>query len=286
MGEDGASWAVDGLRRRRLHLAGGAATLRLEQLSKRTGFDVGDRIEGKYKTGKWYSAVIESRNMDGTFVLRWDDGDTEDRVKLAKDLRYKAGDPKAALMRETAEDADDEGGDAARTEEPDWGGVWRQGDVIGIACDLATGEMLVSVNGDYSLPNGVAFADGVRTNTVAGDGLFPAFSGRNVRLVYNLGKDPAVRPFRGAPWPNGAVHVIRGEPASALVNTSLSEVDFVDMCIVGAPQPGVASGRVYYEVKLVQVSLMAVRNFSLRICNSSISFFLGDAHKVTAYCYL
>jgi hypothetical protein len=256
MGEDGASWAVDGIRRRRLHLAGGAATLRLEQLCTRSGFDVGDRVEGKYKTGKWYCAVIESRNKDGTFVLRWDDGDPEDRVKLGKELRYRAGDSGLAQVNETSDFADADGGDVASKDEDDWGGVWRQGDVIGIACDLATGEMLVSVNGDYSPPNGVAFADGVRTGTVAGESLFPAFSGRKVRFRYNLGKDLAMRPFRGPPWPGGAVRVIRGDPANAVVSAARSEVDFVDMCIVGAPQQGVASGRVYYEVELVQVRSM------------------------------
>jgi hypothetical protein len=42
-----------------------------------------------------------------------------------------------------------------------FGTQWRAGDVIGLACDLsgaAGGEMLVSVNGDFSPPNGAAFS--------------------------------------------------------------------------------------------------------------------------------
>ena len=43
-----------------------------------------------------------------------------------------------------------------------FGGRWREGDVVGLACDLrggggGGGRMLVSLNGDFAPPYGTAF---------------------------------------------------------------------------------------------------------------------------------
>ena len=86
---------------------------------------------------------------------------------------------------------------------------WRKGDVVGLACDLnwpgqSSGQggedggdlarrILVSVNGDFSPPNGAAF-DLPEYVT----GLHPALSCRAAALRCNLGSD-ASRPFRHAP---------------------------------------------------------------------------------------
>ena len=96
-----------------------------------------------------------------------------------------------------------------------FGCAWRQGDVIGLACELPApsstygrgfyagddgewqssggGEILVSVNGDFSPPNGTAF---YLPYGLAG--LYPAFSCFTGKVRCNLGSDPT-RPLRHAP---------------------------------------------------------------------------------------
>jgi hypothetical protein len=195
VGEDAASWAVDGIRRCRLHQPGGPAAGRSGRLQSEeqpvqssAPFAVGDRVEGKYKNGNWFPAIIFEQESDGRFQLRWDDGDPLDRIKSADELRRY--DPEAG------------GGSAAAAEEAtaevegDWGGHWKVGDVIGVACDLDRGALLVSVNGDLAAPNGLAFSVGVRPGPVVGASLFPALSGRGVRVAYCLGGAAAARPLR------------------------------------------------------------------------------------------
>jgi hypothetical protein len=147
--------------------------------------------------GQWYLAVIESRNEDGTFTLHWADGDTKDTLKGAEDLRF----PADSAAHEAAESSFMD----AEEVEDEWGSEWREGDVIGLACDLECGEMLVSVNGDFSTPNGQVFSKGVRPGPVAGEELFPAFSGRNIRISYNIGGDTAPLPLRFLPEGYAAV---------------------------------------------------------------------------------
>ena len=70
--------------------------------------------------------------------------------------------------------------------------TWQAGDVIGLACDLSTMQMHVSVNGAFAAPNGAVFEldpDAVH------DGLFAAFSGMSGKVRYNLGEAP----FKHAP---------------------------------------------------------------------------------------
>ena len=78
-----------------------------------------------------------------------------------------------------------------------FGGRWREGDVVGLACDLRAGvgggRMLVSLNGDFAPPYGAAFdlpAAGLER------GLCPALTARSGLFRCNLGGG---RPFRHAP---------------------------------------------------------------------------------------
>jgi len=69
---------------------------------------------------------------------------------------------------------------------------WKNGDVIGLACDLEKMQMHVSVNGSFAAPNGVVFElapDAVR------DGLFAALAGSSGKVRFNLGESA----FRHAP---------------------------------------------------------------------------------------
>ena len=151
-------------------------------------------MEGRYQNGKWYPAMIATLDTDGTYTLLWDDGDTKDRVKGPEEVRHPLG---TSEDDQSVTDAGDMGGlDASETTE--WGGVWKVGDVIGVACDLDRGVMLVSVNGDFSPPNGVAFGKGVKPGLVAGDRLFPIIFGRSVKVVYSFGGG-AARPLRFVP---------------------------------------------------------------------------------------
>jgi hypothetical protein len=96
-----------------------------------------------------------------------------------------------------------------------FGGKWRAGDVVGLACDVAGGNsvaaggrILVSVNGDWATPFGPAFD--LRPGVA---GLHPALSASFGRFRVNLGDtspfkfappSPDFRPmadFRGPPQP-------------------------------------------------------------------------------------
>ncbi len=83
-----------------------------------------------------------------------------------------------------------------------FGGVWRAGDVVGLACDLlgaaggagGCGRMLVSLNGDFSPPHGAAFD--LPPAGLEG-GLCPALTAMAGLFRCNLGGGG--RPFRHAP---------------------------------------------------------------------------------------
>jgi hypothetical protein len=71
----------------------------------------------------------------------------------------------------------------------DFGGTWRAGDVIGLACDLRAaggggggGRLWVSVNGSFAPPYGAAF-----DLPAAVLRLYPALSARAGRVRYNFG---------------------------------------------------------------------------------------------------
>jgi len=72
-------------------------------------------------------------------------------------------------------------------EQEAYGCQWKQGDVIGLACDLQAMQMLVSVNGSFAPPNGRVF---VLPPEVKLSGLFAAFSCGAGMVGYNLGEAP------------------------------------------------------------------------------------------------
>lgn len=55
-------WDIDDL---------GYGKKRSSDVRKADDFRVGQMIEGKYKNGKWYAAIILKKNSDGTFNLEW-----------------------------------------------------------------------------------------------------------------------------------------------------------------------------------------------------------------------
>ncbi|KAJ1492128.1 ankyrin repeat-containing domain protein [Baffinella frigidus] len=63
---------------------------------------------------------------------------------------------------------------------------WQEGDVVGLACDLARGQILVSVNGSFEAPNGVVFE---RAGGFEGE-MFAAITGKTGWMRYNLGDTP------------------------------------------------------------------------------------------------
>jgi len=62
--------------------------------------------------------------------------------------------------------------------------AWQEGDVIGLGCDLVKGRIQVSVNGDFSGPNGLVFD----IDAEASGGLFAAFTGDLGQVRCNLGE--------------------------------------------------------------------------------------------------
>ena len=67
-------------------------------------------------------------------------------------------------------------------------GKWKDGDVVGVACDLDEGSMRISRNGDFLPPNGgVVFGSGLVAGPLIGCFLFPAIAGDRVRIRCNFG---------------------------------------------------------------------------------------------------
>jgi hypothetical protein len=44
-------------------------------------YRVGDRVWGRYRNGRWYPARVAEVPGEGLYLLDWDDGDQQDRVK-------------------------------------------------------------------------------------------------------------------------------------------------------------------------------------------------------------
>jgi hypothetical protein len=67
-----------------------------------------------------------------------------------------------------------------------WGGSWNDGDTIGFAADLGTGNLFFSVNGSWEAPNGLAF-EGVQPE----GGIYPALTASSpTAVVCNFGDKP------------------------------------------------------------------------------------------------
>lgn len=62
-------------------------------------FTAGDEVEANFKgKGKWFKGTIRLANSDGTFDIRYDDGDREDGVKAAC-VRKRGGAPSSPAQR-------------------------------------------------------------------------------------------------------------------------------------------------------------------------------------------
>jgi len=68
---------------------------------------------------------------------------------------------------------------------------WKEGDVVGLACDLVAMRMHVSLNGRFGASHGVVFE--LAPEAVC-DGLFAAFTGNLGKVRYNLGEAPFLHP--------------------------------------------------------------------------------------------
>ena len=83
-------------------------------------------------------------------------------------------------------------------------GWLKMGNIVGVAHDLDSGCMMVSVNGDFNNPSGgVPFQSGPKPGPSIGRGLFPVLTGyHGSKVRCNLGGDPVNRPFSySAPSP-------------------------------------------------------------------------------------
>ena len=49
-------------------------------------FPVGTLVKAKYVNGYWYEAVVDEIKGDGTLLISWDHGSSDDRVKTAAQL--------------------------------------------------------------------------------------------------------------------------------------------------------------------------------------------------------
>ncbi len=57
-------------------------------------YQVGDRVWGRYRNGRWYPARVAEARGDGRYMLNWDDGDPQDRIKGLEEVF-----PEPALRR-------------------------------------------------------------------------------------------------------------------------------------------------------------------------------------------
>merc|ERR1711998_295731 len=70
-------------------------------------FEEGDKIEARFGgRSRWFKGKIDKKNRDGTYDIRYEDGDKERRVK--KDLIRPLGGKK---KKKRPDDSEDKGGD-------------------------------------------------------------------------------------------------------------------------------------------------------------------------------
>ncbi len=58
--------------------------------SQPQAYQVGDRVWGRYRNGRWYPARVVEAREDGRYLLDWDDGDQQDRVKGPEEVSFAA----------------------------------------------------------------------------------------------------------------------------------------------------------------------------------------------------
>merc|ERR550514_1250724 len=84
-------------------LAGRPAACACMDLDAEEGYRMGDKVEARFKGGtKWLPGRITEVNRDGTFDVRYDDGDEERRVEsrmIRKDLAEPEPEPEPEPVR-------------------------------------------------------------------------------------------------------------------------------------------------------------------------------------------
>jgi hypothetical protein len=53
-------------------------------------FGAGSKVYALFRDGEWYPATIEVGDGQGNFIVRWEDGDSSDRVKRAEELKKRS----------------------------------------------------------------------------------------------------------------------------------------------------------------------------------------------------
>ena len=153
VGDDEHSWAVDGARQLKWHS------------KKQEEEEEEEEEEGLFKA----DAVNEEEEEDASF-------EEEDEVENVVD--------KEENDEEESEDEEDH---------ESYECTWKEGDVVGLACDLERGQVLVAVNGSFAPPNGLVFE--LPPDAAAPGGLFAALTGFSGSVRCNLGASP----FQHAP---------------------------------------------------------------------------------------
>eukprot|EP00494_Astrolonche_serrata_P025490 UN25751 len=51
-----------------------------ELKDKQVTYEIGDVVSSLYQNGNYYQCTLQTKNADGTFNVRWHDGDTQDRL--------------------------------------------------------------------------------------------------------------------------------------------------------------------------------------------------------------
>ena len=199
VGDDEHSWAVDGARQRKWHVsndAGGDQTNTARLSEAFIGLDCdGDGVLSLDEFTPLAKTVGAEEDEDVKDLFNSLDSDGDGAVSESDfvaffrqefecdDLDGLADEAQEALQQLLSE---------LRMLKDPYKCTWQAGDVIGLACDLNTMQMHVSVNGSFAAPNGAVFELDPDT---AGDGLFAAFSGVSGKVRYNFGEVP----FQHAP---------------------------------------------------------------------------------------
>jgi hypothetical protein len=155
VGDDFRSWGVDGIK------PGKWGKVEINYVPR-----IGDKIEARSSTdGGWFPATVEKAYSDSTFLVKWDDGSTSDRLKTDSAIRKKGSDSPHVSA---------------------FGSLWKVGDIIGIACGTDNQQIVfsTSVNGSFESPNGTMFQ---LPKSRIPDGVFPALTASGMKVRFNFG---------------------------------------------------------------------------------------------------
>jgi len=124
---------------------------------------------------------------------------------------------------------------------------WHANDVLGLACDLNTRQIFVSVNGSYDSPNGLVFQ---LDENAAQQGLFAALSASKGRIEYNLGDSP----FNyGPPWPADPPLLAKNSTLGIVLDCRRNCISFsIDSKPVGKSKIGASCNSKFHAAVIFQ----------------------------------